>query len=201
MHLQEPQRLCLSQQRRRAKRRRKGPAFEPRPLNNLQIKSGVRHHLPDVKHKRGKSAKQQGNLTWEHAVTQLGPPLIFFFFFKSHYPKFGEMILADPGQTPACSLPNPTASPRLVVSPANHCQAVLTRPYLTHSWLPANVDRLLEGKPAAIWNITQALLSRPRSTRLVLPHIWPPVRAAPIPGRAMLSHVFSLEMLADSGTT
>lgn len=83
------------------------------------------------------------------------------------------MILADPGQTPACSLPNPTASPRLVVSPPSRCQAVLTRPYLTHSWLPASVDRLLEGKPAAIWNITQALPSRPCSAQAILPHICP----------------------------
>lgn len=89
----------------------------------------------------------------------------FFFCFKSHYLKFGELTLADPGQTPACSLPNPTASPRLVVSPSNRCQAVLTCPYLTHSWLPASIDRLLEGKPAAIWNIIQALPSSQRSGR------------------------------------
>lgn len=74
-------RLCLSREGDEPKRGMNGLAFEPQPLKNSQIKSRVRHHLPDVEHRSRKNVKRRENLTWEHAVTQTELPLFFFFFF------------------------------------------------------------------------------------------------------------------------
>lgn len=60
-----------------------------------------------------------------------------------------KLILTDPGP-----LSNPTASPGIVYRSVFSCQVVLTCPYLTHRWLGAKPNRLLEGKLATIWNIT-----------------------------------------------
>lgn len=60
-----------------------------------------------------------------------------------------KLILTDPGP-----LSNPTACPGIVYCSVFSCQVVLTCPYLTHRWLGAKPDRLLEGKLATIWNIT-----------------------------------------------
>lgn len=66
-----------------------------------------------------------------------------------------KLILTDRGHKAASSIKSHSISWDCVSQcffPP--CQAVLTCPYLTHRWLRANTDRLLEGKLATIWNIT-----------------------------------------------